>query len=228
MTDRYQNKYRIASARHPAWDYGWNAAYFITICTKDRICYFGKIVETPIHGVSTQNAHVVDTRSENVEKRLIASLTHEPQMRPSEIGQIANQYWLEIPERFPFVRLGNHIIMPNHVHGIVIIEKPNDGRDSQINERNVETRLIASLLETKQPIGGITGNHNPMLHDNLSKIIRWYKGRMSFESRKIHTDFAWQSRFHDHIIRDDKSFHTISEYIIDNPLKWAEDKFYTA
>ena len=202
MTDRYQNKYRIASARHPAWDYGRNAAYFITICTKDRVCYLGNIVETSIHGVSN------------------------PRMQPSGTGQIAHQYWMEIPNHFPFVKLGNHIIMPNHVHGIVIIDKPDDG---------IETRLIASLStqsptqpETRSSHGGITGDHNPMLHDNLSKIIRWYKGRVSFESRKIHADFAWQPRFHDHIIRNEKSFHTISEYIVDNPLKWREDKFYTS
>ncbi len=203
MTDRYQNKYRIKSARHPAWDYGWNAAYFVTICTKDRACYFGNIVNT----------------------RLIASLPNEPQMQPSGIGQIANRHWLEIPDRFPFVKLGNHIVMPNHVHGIVVIDKPDGGIDTH----TVETRSIASLpteSETQQTIGGITGNHNPMLHDNLSKIIRWYKGRVSFESRKIHADFAWQSRFHDHIIRNEKSFHTISEYITNNPLKWTDDKFY--
>lgn len=45
MTHLYQNKYRIASARHPAWDYGWNAAYFVTICTKDRVCWFGDVVD---------------------------------------------------------------------------------------------------------------------------------------------------------------------------------------
>lgn len=43
MTDKYRNKYRIASARASFWDYGWNAAYFVTICTKDRMYYFGEI-----------------------------------------------------------------------------------------------------------------------------------------------------------------------------------------
>ncbi|MEX2403493.1 MAG: hypothetical protein WD625_05130, partial [Balneolales bacterium] len=92
---------------------------------------------------------------------------------------------------------------------------------------NVETRLIASLRRVAKQPGGFAGNKNPMLHDNLSKIVRWYKGRTSFESRKIHAGFAWQSRFHDHIIRNDESFHRISEYIINNPAKWQEDKFYT-
>jgi REP element-mobilizing transposase RayT len=65
-----------------------------------------------------------------------------------------------------------------------------------------------------------------MLHENISRIIRWYKGRCSFDARKIHADFAWQTRFHDHIIRDEKSFIKIQSYINENPIKWGDDKFY--
>jgi putative transposase len=64
-----------------------------------------------------------------------------------------------------------------------------------------------------------------MINDNISRIIRWYKGRCSFEMRKIHADFAWQPRFHDHIIRNRESFERIQKYIINNPLHWKEDKF---
>jgi len=73
--------------------------------------------------------------------------------------------------------------------------------------------------------GGFAGNKNPMLHQNISRIIRWYKGRCSFEIRKIHADFNWQSRFHDHIIRDARSFETIQNYIANNPANWNKDKF---
>nr|WP_311196069.1 transposase [Antarcticibacterium sp. 1MA-6-2] len=65
-----------------------------------------------------------------------------------------------------------------------------------------------------------------MLNENLSKIIRWYKGRTTFEIRKIDPNFSWQSRFHDHIIRNDQSFHRISEYIKNNPSNWKEDKLH--
>ena len=54
-------------------------------------------------------------------------------------------------------------------------------------------------------IRGFAGNKNPMLNDNISRIIRWYKGRCSYEMRKFHADFAWQTRFYDHIIRNDES-----------------------
>jgi hypothetical protein len=95
-----------------------------------------------------------------------------------------------------------------------------------VNTQNVETRLIASLPNQTETNGGFAGNKNPMIHENISRIIRWYKGRCSYELRKIHADFGWQSRFHDHIIRDEQSYQNISHYIINNPAKWAKDTFY--
>lgn len=234
MLDKYNNKYRIASSRLAGWDYGLNSSYFVTICTHHRICFFGDVIDE--------------------------------QMVLNDIGLLANDFWLQIPEKFPFTKLGNHVVMPNHIHGIIIIDKPDDenvetrfiasplsetNAQTHLNETqliaslqdnphvktrliasplsnaNVQTRLIASLPnKPTNPIGGITENHNPMLHDNLSKIIRWYKGRTTFESRKINIDFAWQSRFHDHIIRNDESFQKISNYITNNPSNWCKDQFY--
>jgi putative transposase len=205
MTDKYQNKYRVQSTRLVHWDYGWNAAYFVTIRTQDGVCYFGDIV--------VENA-----------------IDCEPQMQLSKIGQVADDCWIQIPHHFPFVKLGNHIVMPNHLHGIVIIDKPKDGRDGNAGIgrdaiNRVSTIPATTDAKSQTTPGGVTGINNPMLHDNLSKIIRWYKGRTTFESRKIFLRFAWQSRFHDHIIRDEKSFHAISQYIINNPLKWRKNRF---
>ncbi|OGU31569.1 MAG: hypothetical protein A2057_13745 [Ignavibacteria bacterium GWA2_35_9] len=56
----------------------------------------------------------------------------------------------------------------------------------------------------------------------LGRIIRWFKGRVKFETKKISPDFHWQSRFHDRFIRDEKEFYFISEYIINNPINWGE------
>jgi len=65
-----------------------------------------------------------------------------------------------------------------------------------------------------------------MLNENVSRIIRWYKGRCSFEMRKIRADFAWQSRFHDRIIRNDAEYQRISDYIVSNPSNWPADRFH--
>ena len=148
----------------------------------------------------------------------------DSEIQLNEIGQLAENFWLEIPQHFPFVELGNFVIMPNHTHGILIIDKMDNGHHNV-----VEARLIASLpIQIPQPLktGGITGIKNPMFHENISRIIRWYKGRCSYEMRKIHADFAWQPRFHDHVIRSTQSFECIQTYIENNPLNWKEDKFY--
>ena len=60
----------------------------------------------------------------------------------------------------------------------------------------------------------------------LSTIIRSYKSVVTKHARKIHVDFAWQSRFHDHIIRNDKSFHNIAAYIGNNPANWQKDEMF--
>jgi REP element-mobilizing transposase RayT len=194
--ERYKNKYRIASARASWWDYGSNASYFITICTEDRIHYFGEI--------------------------------ENQKMNLSDLGKIAETCWYDIPHHFPFVELGAFQVMPNHLHGIIIINKP-DVAPPHMGTGNVETRLIASLhfpSETLPKIGGFAGNKNPMLHENLPRVLRWYKGRTSFEIHKIHFDFKWQPRYHDHIIRNNAEYQRINDYIENNPANWAQDKFF--
>ncbi|OXA81000.1 Transposase IS200 like [Flavobacterium aquidurense] len=221
---KFQNKYRIPSARLENWDYGANGAYFITICTDKMQHYFGEV--------------------------------YKREMQLNELGKLAHDLWREITNQFPYVELGNFVIMPNHMHGILIINKsvsvetrfiaspPENADPNQplndsdvdpqiIDNETAETRLIASVLdprlidyEIRICSGGIAGDKNPMLNENISRIIRWYKGRCSFEMRKIHADFKWHSRFHDHIIRNSKSFDTIQTYIENNPSKWGEDKFY--
>jgi putative transposase len=135
--EKYKDKYRIPSARHPFWDYGWNAAYFVTLCTQNRECWFGDVVEG--------------------------------RMQLSPIGHIANSCWYEIPHHFPFVELASHVIMPNHVHGIVVINKMDDGSDNRPNiqrddgypdESNMETQNLASL-QSKSPSQQHNSNPNP-------------------------------------------------------------------
>ena len=137
----------------------------------------------------------------------------DKQMHFSALGQMADQYWGEIANQFPYVELGNFQVMPNHIHGILII-----------NKGKVPVEPKEALKEVKT--GGFAGENNPMLQDNISRIVRWFKGRCSFEMRKIDKSFNWQSRFHDHIIRNSESFEKIQNYIVENPALWEEDRFY--
>lgn len=219
--DKFHNKYRIPSARLQNWDYGWNGAYFLTICTKKRECFFGEV----IHG----------------------------EMKLTEIGELARKFLLEIPERYKYAILDEFTVMPNHIHAIVIIEKRTDAinrvsmdSDDDLvmetdaihsvsmdsNDLAMETdamNRVSTLATTSEtPIipamgGGVTGNKNPMLHHNISRIMNWYTGRVTFESRKINPNYGWQARFHDHIIRDEGEYQRIKTYITNNPLNWEKD-----
>jgi len=197
--EKFKNKYRIPSARLPYWDYGQNAAYFVTICTKNREHLFGEIivetsnVETPKLGVSTNK------------------------MVLSQIGELVEKYWLEIPEHFPFVKLDAFVVMPNHVHGIIIIDKKDDGS-------NVETTHALSLPSPPKPI--IHKRFQNQGKNTVSSIVGSFKSVVTKNARTINPHFAWQSRFYDHIIRNEKSYYHIIEYIINNPLNWTNDKYY--
>ena len=90
--NRFQNKYRIPSARAQWWDYGWNGAYFITICTQNRKHFFGDVADG--------------------------------KMNLSQTGVIVDILWYEIPNHSKFVKLGDFVVMPNHIHGILILDKP--------------------------------------------------------------------------------------------------------
>ncbi len=188
MTDKFQNKYRIPSARLKNWDYEWNAAYFVSICTQGRELFFGDVVNG--------------------------------EMILNNLGQIVNAEWIKTPEIRPAMNLvlGTYQIMPNHFHAIVVIGENKYNTDSnddippqQYNER-----------ENNNEYKNIFGPQRK----NLSSIIRGFKSAVTTEIRKIHADYGWQSRFHDHIIRNEKEYKRIENYIKTNPQKWNCDKFH--
>lgn len=121
---------------------------------------------------------------------------------------------MEIQQQFPFVQLDAFVVMPNHIHGILILEK----------SINIIRSVNTNKTEANDNLGGITGKKNPMFHYNISRIIRWYKGKCTFEIRKIDQMFKWQSLFHDHIIRDEYSLKNIRQYIQENPSNWETDE----
>lgn len=107
--------------------------------------------------------------------------------------------------------------MPNHMHMIVGIDTYG-GRDT-INR-------VSTGDKCKQNTGGVTGKNNPMGSNSMSEIIRWFKGRCTYEIRKTNNNenFAWQPRFHDTIIRNENMLYNIHNYIRQNPQKWHYDR----
>ena len=128
----------------------------------------------------------------------------------SEIGKIAEKFWLEIPAHFPFVKLDEFIIMPNHIHGIIIID---NHRDVACNvSTTTSNNKIMSIISPKR--------------GSLSTVIRSYKSNCTKTINKTQNNiyFQWQLRFYDHIIRDEKSLNNIRNYIVNNPLNWDKDE----
>lgn len=200
MSAKFRNKYRIDSTRLQNWDYGSNGKYFITICTCEMEHFFGKVAD------------------EN--------------MFLNELGELADSYWREIPNHFPYVHLGEFIVMPNHIHGILVIDDPyyrHANRDS-INAVCTDNDQLNTEKNSKcigkDGIHAVCKSKNLMQSNNISKIIRWYKGRITFEAHKINPKFEWHTRFYDHIIKDQKALKRIRNYIKYNPKNWKEDKYF--
>jgi REP element-mobilizing transposase RayT len=220
---KFQNKYRIPSSRAQWWNYGNDGVYFITICTAHRECYFGEIVmsdvETPNLGVSTATTSVTGIGTNSV-------------MVLSELGKIVQKYWLEIPDYFSYVILDAFMVMPNHFHGIVIIDKPENTNnmvvpvtpDVETPKLGVSTTIAPPPTQKESVKCG--GKNEKWYEGVLGVVMNQFKRKCTIECRKFNPDFGWQSRFYDSIIRDQESYNAISYYIRNNLSKWKVDIFH--
>ena len=188
MQKQYKKKYRNKSIRLAGYDYRSEGLYFITICTKDRICYFGEI-------------------------------DSQGKIHLSKEGEIAYNNWKAIPNHFNYIFLGEFVVMPNHIHGILGINHQNHVETLHCNVNQAEENMLDELCQSLQ-----MSNLSPK-QGSISTIIRSYKSASTKTIREqTNQEFAWQPRFYDHIIRNQESLINIEGYIINNPLKWAEDE----
>lgn len=185
------------SIRLKGYDYRTSGAYFITLNTENRAPLFGEI--------------------------------KDGEMEMNEAGETIFEFWNQIPVQFPFVDLDAFVVMPDHFHGILIINESTVDVGvrfiDSVGERLIDSvgeRFIAPRQDNESNKGGFSGLMNPMFHQNLSRIIRWFKGRTTFEIRKFNQSFKWQRNYYEHIIRDTVAFDNISKYIQDNPKNWRK------
>ena len=165
------NLHHRKSIRLKHYNYSSPGEYFVTICTYEKVCVFGEVMEDEV--------------------------------RLTPMGEIAKRCWEEIPKHFPNVELDAHVVMPNHIHGIIILNDP------------VGVEYIQPLPKTFQHV----------ISKSLGSIVRSYKAAVSRECRKRkYYDFSWQRNYYEHIIRDDKDLNNIREYILNNPIKWYLDE----
>jgi len=176
--------------RYKTYNYFSSGYYFVTICTKDRLSFFGKI--------------------------------EDGKMILNECGEVVRERWLWLQDQYNYIKYGEHAIMPNHFHGILIIDTVGTGRDLSFNPSNnngldhapkgnniIRTGRDLSLQKIKP----------------LSELIGAFKAT---SSKLIHqtglNEFRWQRSFYDHIIRNESSLNNIRDYIIKNSLNWDTDK----
>jgi putative transposase len=136
-------------------------------------------------------------------------------MTLTPVGQAAMDCWNEIPAHFPFVVLDEFVVMPNHVHGILVIDKP-----------IVETQNVASGVQT-QDIASLPNRFGPQ-SQNLASIVRGYKIGVTKYARQNDIPFAWQDRYHDHVIRNEGEYNRIRQYVCENPQRWTDDTYYAS
>ena len=159
------------------------------------------------------------------------------EMYLNEYGKIAYTQWLKLGERFTNCELDDFQIMPNHMHGIIVLNNPvtqtrlvsknaeNNTAGATLavapNDENneiIETeRAGASPAPTGATLGNIIGAYKSIVANECLKIYKSKNARMG----KL-----WQRNYYEIIIRNQHSYQRISEYIINNPAKWDSDKFY--
>ena len=119
----------------------------------------------------------------------------EETMHCSKLGELVDSCWQQIPEHYAHVELDAHVIMPNHMHGIIVL-------------------------------------HDDPHKVTLGHIINTFKGAVTRTARKIPLDIdldypVWHRNFHDHIIRNQRDYETIVQYVATNPARWEEDSLRT-
>ena len=216
------NIHHRRSIRLKGYDYTQAGLYFITICCHHRKCLFGEIK----NGEMTLN----------------------------DAGMMVENEWLKLPERFTNIQLHEYIVMPNHFHAIleivgatlvvaqndtvvrndVIVQNDvivrndaatqnnavNQNDDKQLVQPKGQPKGFAPKGETKiKTVGDMVGAFQSIV---TVQYIRGVKtmGWTPFNGK------LWQRNYYEHIIRNEKSFNRISEYILNNPSKWTDDKFH--
>lgn len=130
----------------------------------------------------------------------------------NELGNIAYIEWLKLTERFLNFELDVFQIMPNHMHGIIMLTTVGSSLAVAQNDANI--RAGASPAPT---IGDIVGAYKLLVANDCLDI---------YKSKNETMGKFWQRNYHEHIIRNEQSYQRISDYIINNPAKWTDDKFY--
>lgn len=199
MSPYNPNIHHRRSIRLKGYNYAQAGLYFITICCQDRICRFG----------SVKNGKMI----------------------LNDAGRMVEKWYYELENKFPDIRCHEMVVMPNHFH--CIIENIGTvGADLRVcpNTDNVNTNNV-NTDNVNADTNPIEGEH---VGSPLHRVVQWFKTMTTNEYIRGVKNLGWQPfdgklwqrNYYEHIIRNETAYQNISQYIINNPAKWATDKFY--
>jgi REP element-mobilizing transposase RayT len=197
------------SIRLRGYDYSKAGLYYITICTEDNKCLFGKIVPA---GDKFKSHH---------------------EMILNDAGENVDCCWLMIPEHFPNVVLHEYVIMPNHIHGIIELRKKPVGSVGVENFQPLqsmndsETNVGVQNFEPLHIEPQRRNEYQKIIPHSIGSIIRGFKtGATKWFRNNTNIEKIWLRNYYEHIIRNEPSYEQIANYIIENPDNWKKDDFY--
>jgi len=210
--------------RMQGFDYSSNNLYFVTICVQDRKCCFGSVIPVgtgrdlsvhnpnknhPNKNHSDINHSDINHSNKNNPNKNHSNKNHFDEnhsnknhsdeniiMQLNQFGVIVHEKINWLQEQYKYVDIHNFVVMPNHIHIILEIDS------LKVNKERIKIKSLSSL------IGALKTTSSKEIH--LLGFL----------------DFAWQRSFHDHIIRNEKSYTTIFNYVDRNPQKWHQDTFF--
>lgn len=194
----YLGKYRNGTNRRPRWNYASPSPYFVTICTLNRAPWFGTV----------RNGF----------------------MELSDVGSIIAKEWTRMGTLRPNIVLDEWIVMPDHLHGIIRIcprHASAQWDDVRAPLNGAPMRMAMGIAQShcadaSAPSQSRNPHHLPNWNPGaLGPIIQQFKRACTIRILATgHDDFAWQPRYHDHIIRNAAEAERIRAYIRRNPAQW--------
>lgn len=200
MKGLFRDKYKINSNRLKNWDYSDEAVYFLTILTKNRECLFGYIEEGKM---------ILNENGKIIENELLKSIN------------IRKKWFFH-----------NWVIMPNHIHLLIEIQNKESTQTESVETHcsastssisATEKSLTTNLREThcSAPLQSQSGSITLRKSNSISSFIAVFK---SVTTKQINgVESIWQANYHDHIVRNYKTFEKVYDYIKNNPKSWATD-----
>lgn len=198
------------SIRLKGYDYCSDGLYFITICTQGRVHLFGDIYDVPPVGAGFARPNY--------------PIPCHPQMILNNSGKIIEQCYLQLEQKYPCVQCGDYVIMPNHFHAIIMINGGWTGESFDGLGGGPSDGLGGGPFDGLGggPSDGWAGGPRPYV--SLGQIVGYFKYQttklVNLKNQKL-----WQRNYYEHIIRNQRAYENIIEYIRNNPERWGKDCF---